>query len=134
MSASKSVLCAALLAASACHPPEQTASEVRTSQRFARLGSARLQGVVVNESSVGEVIMLRSDDEDSDTRSFDLKDGSGSVRITYSTANADGPLADGERVGADIDLTLPLQLGTPTIDQESVAVARKVWQLPEATP
>ena len=124
----------ALLLAAACAPPEKTAAEVRMDQRFARLGSAQLQGVVSETSSVGEIIMFRSDDEDSGQASFTLEDGTEGVRITYLTADTDGPLVEGERVGADIDLIVPVQLGTPSIDQESVAVARKIWHLPEEGP
>ena len=125
---------AALLLLAACHPPERSASEVRMDARFARLGSARLLGEVTEESPVGEIIVLTSEETNGDTRSFTLKDASGSVRITYSTAHADGPLVDGERIGADIDLIVPVQLGTISIDQESVAVARKVWHPVDASP
>jgi hypothetical protein len=127
----RTTMLVALLALGACNPPERTASDVRMDQRFARLGSARLLGEVTGESPVGEILVFGSSEEDGDTRSFTLKDTTGNVRITYFTANADGPLADGERVGADIDLIIPVQLGAVSIDQESVAVARKVWHAPE---
>ncbi len=124
--------CLALLLA--CNPPERSAAEVRMDQRFARLGTARLLGEVTDESPVGDVLVFSSEDEGGDTRSFTLKDASGSVRITYSTADADGPLANGERVGADIRLIVPVQMGAIDIDQESVAVTGKVWHLPEGAP
>ncbi len=113
----------------ACNPPEKGVDEVLMDKRFARLGSARLKGEVTEESPVGEILMFGPSREGSDQRSLVLSDGTGSVNISYDTLDADGPVAVGERVGADIQLIVPVQLGTPSMDQESVAVATKVWHL-----